>query len=177
MTSLPPIRPGREAAEEYVARHLAHLACDGVRGSGSFTGGQAAADAALAAFDVTGYARRRNEVHPPSSRGASRLSPYIRHGLLSLPEVWNHVTGGPRSDVEKFSDELLWQEFARHWYARLGTRTRENTRHRLPESDLAGGVSADEGWSRRLSCLDLARSELERDGWLVNQTRMWLAGH
>jgi deoxyribodipyrimidine photo-lyase len=173
MTSLPP--PG--AAEEYVARHLAHLTCDAVRGSGSFRGGQRAADAALAAFDVSGYAGRRNEVSPPSRRGASRLSPYIRHGLLSLPDVWGHVEGGPGRDVEKFRDELLWQEFARHWYARLGTRTRDNTRHRLPESDLTGGVSADDGWSRQLSCLDLALSELERDGWLVNQTRMWLAGH
>lgn len=177
MTSLPIPQPGREAAEEFVAHHLAHLTCDEVRGSGAFRGGQAAADAALAAFDVTGYANRRNEVHPPSRRGASRLSPYIRHGLLSLPDVWSHVAGGPRRDVEKFRDELLWQEFARHWYARLGTSTRHNTRHRLPESDHTGDVAADEGWSRQLACLDLVLSELERDGWLVNQTRMWLAGH
>ncbi len=177
MTSLPLPRPGREAAEAYVAQHLAHLVCDGVRGSGSFTGGQVAADSALAAFDITGYATRRNEVYPPSRRGASRLSPYIRHGLLSLPDVWDHVAAGHRRDVEKFRDELLWQEFARHWYARLGTRTRHNTRHRLPGSDSACDVPPDEGWSRRLSCLDLALSELERDGWLVNQTRMWLAGH
>ena len=177
MTLLPSPGLGRAAAEAFVAQHLSHLACDGVRGSGSFAGGQLAADSALAAFDITGYATRRNEVYPPSRRGASRLSPYIRHGLLSLEDVWDHVAGGPRRDVEKFRDELLWQEYARHWYARLGTRTRHNTRHRLPESDPAAGVSADNGWSRRLSCLDLAVSELERDGWLVNQTRMWLAGH
>jgi deoxyribodipyrimidine photo-lyase len=177
MTSLPPPRPGREAAEEFVARHLAHLVCDEVRGSGSFVGGQRAADAALAAYDVTGYAARRNEVSPPSRRGASRLSPYIRNGLLSLPDVWDHVADGPRRDVEKFRDELLWQEFARHWYARLGTRTRRNTRHSLPGSDDTGGVPVDVGWPRRMACLDLALSELDRDGWLVNQTRMWLAGH
>jgi deoxyribodipyrimidine photo-lyase len=28
-----------------------------------------------------------------------------------------------------------------------------------------------------MSCLDVTLSELEGDGWLVNQTRMWLAGH
>ena len=177
MSFLASPRPGRVAAEAFVAQHLAHLACDGVRGAESFTGGQVAADSALAAFDVTGYATRRNEVYPTSRRGASRLSPYIRHGLLSLTDVWDHVAGGPGRDVEKFRDELLWQEYARHWYARLGTRTRDNTRHRLPGSDLSTGVSADEGWSRRLPCLDLALSELDRDGWLVNQTRMWLAGH
>ncbi len=177
MTSLPLPGGGRTAAEAYVTRHLAHLTCDEVRGSPSITGGQVAADAALAAFDVTGYARRRNEVFPESERGASRLSPYIRHGLLSLPEVWGRVAGGPGRDVEKFRDELLWQEFARHWYARLGRRTRRSVRHRSPGSDPAGSAASSAGWSRRLACLDLSLGELERDGWLVNQTRMWLASH
>jgi deoxyribodipyrimidine photo-lyase len=91
--------------------------------------------------------------------------------------VWDHVAGGPRRDVEKFRDELLWQEYARHWYARLGTKTRRNARHHLPGSDQTVGTSTLEGWPRRLSCLDHALSELEGDGWLVNQTRMWLASH
>ena len=52
MTSLPLPRPGRDAAEAFVAQHLAHLVCDDVRGADSFTGGQTAADSALAAFDV-----------------------------------------------------------------------------------------------------------------------------
>jgi deoxyribodipyrimidine photo-lyase len=177
MRSLPKPLPGRRAAEDFVARHLGDLVCDGVRGADSFSGGQAAADAKLASFDVTGYADRRNEVAPSSRRGASRLSPYIRHGLLSLPEVWAHVAGGPHRDVERFRDELMWQEFARHWYARLGTRTRRGVRHRLPESDHRSGASADDGWPRQMACLDLVLSELEQEGWLVNQTRMWLAGH
>lgn len=74
---------------------------------------------ALASFDVTGYAARRNEVFAVGWRGASGLSPWIRHGLLSLPTVWNSVTG-PSRDVYKFHDELLWQEYARHLYARIG---------------------------------------------------------
>ena len=141
MRSLPVPAPGRPAAERFVADHLANLVSDDVRGSPAFAGGQSAADAALAAYDVSGYARRRNEVHPRSARGASMLSPYIRHGLLTLPEVWAHVSGGPGRDVEKFRDELLWQEFARHWYARLGVATRHGVRHRLPEPVAA--VSAD----------------------------------
>jgi deoxyribodipyrimidine photo-lyase len=91
--------------------------------------------------------------------------------------VWSHVADGPRNDVEKFRDELLWQEFARHWYARLGTLTRGNVRNRLPGSDGTVDVAPSDGWSRQMSCLDVTLSELEGDGWLVNQTRMWLAGH
>lgn len=174
MTRLPTPSAGRDAAEAFVGRHLAHLVSDEVRGSEAFVGGQAAADAALAAFDVGGYAARRNEVLPESRRGASRLSPYIRHGLLTLPRVWEHVAGGPRRDVEKFRDELMWQEYARHWYARLGTRTARGVRHELPRRSAA---DVDDVLPRDMACLDVTRGELERDGWLVNQTRMWLASH
>ena len=96
-------------------------------------GGQSAADAALQAYDVSGYARRRNNVWPAVTRGSSRLSPYIRHGLLTLREVWDHVAGGPPSDVAKFRDELLWQEYARHLYARLGTASRHSFRFVVDE--------------------------------------------
>jgi len=45
--------------------------------SPEFRGGQTAAD--------------RTEMHPQARRGASRLSPYIRHGLISLPRLWKAV--------------------------------------------------------------------------------------
>jgi deoxyribodipyrimidine photo-lyase len=180
MRRLPIPTPELNAAEAFVAQHLGHLVSDEVRASSAFVGGQRAADAALAAFDVAGYAGRRNEVWPTSRRGASRLSPYIRHGLLHLSQVWEHVAGGPRRDVEKFRDELLWQEYARHWYARLGTRTVDGVRHRLPGTERAPADepgAPDRIWPRELPCFDLAVDELDQDGWLVNQQRMWLAGH
>ncbi len=180
MTELPLPELGRRAAEAFVSEHLGHLVCDDVEGSASFVGGQEAADKALASFDVKGYAQRRNEVFPVPKRGASVLSPYIRHGLLHLSDVWDAVADGPGRDVDKFRDELMWQEFARHWYARLGTRTRVGVRN-----ELAGAISPTEGetpvelngWNRDLACLELTVDELEDDGWLVNQTRMWLASH
>ena len=171
-TLLPRPEPGRSAAERFVATHLDGLFPDEPTGSERFRGGQSYADAALAAYEVGGYARARNEVLPAARRGASALSPYIRHGLLSLPTVWAHVAGGPRRDVEKFRDELLWQEFARHWYARLGERTRHGVRRELH----GAGTAVDlHGWDRSMACMEATVGELERDGWLVNQTRMWLS--
>ena len=141
-------------------------------------GGQMAADAALQAYDVSGYARRRNNVWPAATRGASRLSPYIRHGLLSLREVWDHVAGGPPSDVTKFRDELLWQEYARHLYARLGTATRDSLRFAVTERTADGDpAQAGNPWASSARCLDSSWSELVTGGWLTNQTRMWLASH
>ncbi len=169
MTELPLPQPGQAAAVAFVASHLSHVVDGDVEPSLRFTGGQPQADAALAAFDVSGYASRRNEVYPQPRRGASGLSPYIRHGMLSLREVWDHVGGGPERDVKKFRDELLWQEFARHWYARLGSKTSSGVRQQLVVNQ------TEDGWNRDMACIELPLDELEEDGWLVNQTRMWLS--
>jgi deoxyribodipyrimidine photo-lyase len=168
-TVLPPPPADPAGIDAWVDRHLGHLSSDDAPRSSAFRGGQTAADAALAAFDVSGYAARRNEVLPETARGASRLSPYIRHGLLPLPAVWDAVAGGPPRDVAKFRDELLWQEYARHLYARLGTRTAAGLR----AEPAAGG--SDDPWPSDMACVSAMVSELEATGWLVNQARMWLA--
>lgn len=162
--------PGESSALAYVGEHLAHLA-SAPHTASAIRGGQVAADAALAGFDVTGYARKRNEVAPRERRGASMLSPYIRHGLLRLNDVWADVADGPPRDVAKFRDELMWQEYARHWYSELGSATRVGVRREL--ATVHDGVV----WDRSMRCLDSVLGELEDDGWLVNQTRMWLASH
>lgn len=140
-------------------------------GRSSIVGGQSAADSALAGLDITAYAKKRSQVLPVSSRGASALSPYIRHNLLTLRQVWNAVAKAPFDDREKFRDELLWQEYARHLYARMGKRLFENLRFEQ-SWDTPG-----DGWPEGMACVDAIVEELERDGWLVNQTRMWMASH
>jgi len=166
--------PGPADAVAWVAEHLGDLVLEApghIAASPRFRGGQRGADAALEAFDVSGYAARRNDVWPAQRRGASGLSPWIRHGLLDLRRVWDHVEEGPARDRRKFRDELLWQEYARHLYARVGARTGAALRYQPARAEHAW----PDPWPRDMACVDLAVSELERDGWLVNQTRMWLA--
>lgn len=155
--------------ELLVAEHFEGLHSGG--GRSSIRGGQIAADEALADLDIRGYAANRSEVLPKSRRGASALSPYIRHNLLTLKQVWDAVESAPFKDREKFQDELLWQEYSRHLYARIGKEFFYNLR--FEQSWDAPG----DGWNRDLACIDEVVSELEGDGWLVNQTRMWLASH
>ena len=181
MTLLPLPDPGPDAAVAWVRTHLSDLVDGEVHASPAFRGGQTAADARLATLDLAGYAATRSEVWPERRRGASRLSPYVRHGLLALPLLWEHARGHPPRDREKFRDELLWQEYARHLYARLGRRLGEPLRYAAPP---AVALDADapppglgDGWPAEMACLDLTVGELVRDGWLVNQTRMWLASH
>lgn len=169
-----PPPPGGDDVLAWVREHLGHLVREGadeVR-RGGHTGGQAAADAALAGLDVTGYAGRRSTVLPVERRGASRMSPYLRHNLVTLRQAWDAVADAPPRDRAKYRDELLWQEYARHLYARTGAALGRPLRHAQP----AGPRDPwPDPWPREAACLDLVVSGLEEDGWLVNQTRMWAA--
>ncbi|MDH3679165.1 MAG: deoxyribodipyrimidine photolyase [Acidimicrobiia bacterium] len=168
--------PGRWAAEAFVAEQLAHLtdrrSVDQPASSSVYRGGQGAADAALVAFDVTGYAGRKDEAYPQPRRSVSGLSPWVRHGLLDLPRLWDHVEGGPDLDVRAFRGELLWQEYARHRYAR-----RRTTPAARPAAAVAQRAATGRGWDRRMGCVEIAIDELDEDGWLVDRARRWLAAH
>lgn len=154
-------------ATAILEKEFGGLHCGG--GRSSIRGGQSAADRALSELTISGYAKNRSQVLPLEDRGASVLSPYIRHNILSLQRVWDHVAKAPFADREKYRNELMWQEYARHLYARIGTRLFENLRFEQIWDE------PGDGWPAGMACVDFAVNELHQDGWLVNQSRMWLA--
>ncbi len=163
-----------EAAVAWTAAHLGDLTCegaDGVRASPRFRGGHTAARRVLESLDIRGYAAQRNQVLPQSARGASAVSPYVRYGLIGLAELWAAVGDAPARDRAKYRDELLWQEYARHLYARVGPGMARALRREPTQADTAWA----EPWPAEMACMAATVGELERDGWLVNQTRMWLS--
>lgn len=174
MKRLSPIDP--DHVESWVAAHLGGLFSGVARRSAAFVGGQTAADAALGALDIAGYAARRSMVDPPPARGASKLSPYIRHGLLDLPTVHDHptVAGAASNDRFNYRKELLWQDYSRHWYAAFGTQTQRGV---VRDPDVGDRAQRWERhpWSDDMNCVRSTLDELHSDGWMVNQTRMWLA--
>jgi deoxyribodipyrimidine photo-lyase len=172
--NLPTPIPSQE--EAWVREHLADVCCDVPVASPRFRGTQHAAIEAWKNFDVSQYAKTRNEVWPAENRGASGMSPYIRHGFFPLSYLWNTVDG-PSADTQKFRDELLWQEYARHLYARMGTDLARPLRHETNTRPHMGADLAQDPWDKTMACVSLATTELEQDGWMVNQTRMWLSSH
>lgn len=176
----PGLDAGVTAAIEWVRTHLGDVARayggSSIDASARFRGGQHSADLAVSRLDLAGYADRRSEVLPAGARGATGLSPYIRHGLLSLPQLWRTAREAPQRDRDRFRDELLWQEYARHLYARLGHRNAAPLRYVLARS-----ANDHDPWlagrDREMACLTEVLDELQRDGWAVNQARMWLASH
>ncbi|GAA1877338.1 FAD-binding domain-containing protein [Lapillicoccus jejuensis] len=174
-TPPPPEREKGDGGDvvRWVAEHLGDLTLEGADGvaKGAFTGGQTTADTALATLDVTGYARDRSTVLPVGKRGASRMSPYLRYNLVTLREAWDAAGAAPYRDRDKYRDELLWQEYARHLYARTGAALGRELRHEQPRT----GTPWDDPWPEKMRCMEAVTGELETDGWLVNQTRMWMA--
>ncbi len=164
MKQLPTPDKGRFQASRFVATYLADLCSDQSDGSPTIRGGQEAANKALAAFDVAGYHKSREEVYPIRSRSVSTLSPWVSHGLLSLEQLWDYVVDGPAEDVAAFRTNLLWQEYARHWYSR-----REPT----PLNRRAG--DATHHIDHSMGCIELTVDELEEDGWMPHEARRWFA--
>jgi deoxyribodipyrimidine photo-lyase len=133
----------------------------------------AAARARLAAVRPEAYARTRNHL----AGAVTRLSPWIAHGFLTLPEVAQAV--GPLAPGHKLRYELGWREFFRHvWSHRgdgilasihVGPLQESEYSHTLPD-DLRRGATG-------VAAIDQAVAHLYRDGWLHNHARMWLASY
>jgi len=104
---------------------------------------------------------------------ATVLSPYIRHGMITLAEAIAAVGGAPVTDRRRFVDELWWQEYTRHLSARAGPRSRRPLRR----EPAIGAPTWPNPVDDDMVCMSRVRDELEQTGWLVNQTRMWLASH
>jgi deoxyribodipyrimidine photo-lyase len=136
----------------------------------------AAARARVAAVRPAAYARTRNHL----DGAVTRLSPYITHGFLSLPEVLAAVLArGPLDIQHKFVYELAWREYFAHVHAHLGDGILQSLHPGvLPDSAYAPELPLDILGARTgVPAIDEAVSELLCTGWLHNHARMWLASY
>ena len=141
-----------------------------------FEPSQAAAHARLEAVRPADYARTRNHL----GGAVSRLSPYITHGMLTLPEVYRAVDGRHRIGPQhKFTYELGWREFFHHQWSRLGDGIFASLRGGpLPDDAYSDELPADLIEARTgLPVIDRAVEALYATGWLHNHARMWLASY
>ena len=140
-------------------------------------GGRAAALERLAAIDPIAYARSRNHV----GGSVTRLSPWLRHGVLSTAEVRDRAIGLVRrpDDAVKLVSELGWREYWRQVQAAVGAGIRrpieqpaQAPRHPRLVPDVPADVLAA---ATGMACIDDFVRRLHRTGWLHNHERMWLA--
>jgi len=140
----------------------------------SVRGGRAAAIERLASVDPAAYARTRNHV----AGAVSGLSPWIRHGVVSLAEVRDAALARSGEAAEKFVSELGWRDYWRQVQAALGERIFSDLEPAAATSRVspADGMPADVlAASTGHACVDAFVRRLHDTGWLHNHERMWLA--
>lgn len=179
MRLLPPAT-SREQLADWLAQVLEGCYCeDRARAKPSaWKGGRSEGLDSLRAFSVEGYASRRNYV-PEDMTNVSRLSPYIRHGMLSLREVAEAIRErvGRTADSVKFWAELGWRVFWRALFARMGLGVYENfepAKVPLGCSPMPADVVRGE---TGLVCMDETVKELVQLGYIHNHARMWFASY
>ena len=185
--SLPPDASGdlprRFASRAELEASLRQLFPAASGGLSPIQGGRRAADTALAAIDPAAYGRSRNHL----AGAVTRLSPYIRHGVLTLAEAreavfaWLERNGQPRAAAEKLINELGWRDYWQRLWRQLGAGiwdNREPLKTGHPPERYAAELPADLLEARTgLACIDGFVRELEATGWLHNHARMWLAAY
>jgi deoxyribodipyrimidine photo-lyase len=108
------------------------------------------------------------------------LSPYITHGLLSLPEVLAGVIAKhPLGVQHKFVFELGWREYFRHVWAFRGEEIFESLREGLlRQTSYSALLPADiRQGATAVPVIDMAVRTLYATGYLHNHARMWLASY
>jgi deoxyribodipyrimidine photo-lyase len=145
--------------------------------TGTLRGGRTEALRRLHAYDPAAYGRNRNHLDAP----VSRLSPYLRHGMLSAGEVREHLQSRFPNDparLEEFLRQLAWRDFFEKvlaWHGRGLDDDLEDPKHAVARSahiplDVVNG---DTG----LSCVDGILRELFTEGYLLNHARLWFAAY
>ncbi len=142
-------------------------------------GGKAAAEQQLRLLRPLNYGPTRNFLNG----AVTRLSPYIRHGVLTLAQVRDYAVSlipTPQSAVKLIS-ELAWRDYWQRLYAHWGDGVwvdREDYKTGLPASAYGETLPADLAAAETgLACMDAFSRELRETGYLHNHARMWLAAY
>lgn len=126
------------------------------------------------------YEQHRNtDAGPDQPSAVSRLSPYLRHRLITEHEVIAQVLAHHTlRDAEKFVQEVLWRTYWKGWLELRPSVWRrfldERDRQRQDLSGARDIIAAEKGRTGIEGFDDWAR-ELVETGYLHNHARMWFA--
>jgi deoxyribodipyrimidine photo-lyase len=131
-----------------------------------------ALEALISAIDVRAYEKTRNYL----TGKVTRLSPYITHGFITIPELFDRLPKLKRDD--KLAFEFGWREFFHHVWHRAGDSILADMRPALPEVRYRSELPDDVREGRTgLPVIDRAVHTLYDTGYLHNHARMWLASY
>ncbi|MFO7627929.1 MAG: FAD-binding domain-containing protein [Prochlorococcaceae cyanobacterium] len=142
-------------------------------------GGRAAALPLLEALDPAAYGPSRNHL----GGAVTRLSPYVRHGIVGLAELRDRVVArsSTGSGSLKLLQQLAWRDYWQRLWQLWGDgiwENREALKTGLQPAAYAAALPADVRAAQTgLACMDGFIAELLGSGWLHNHARLWLASY
>jgi deoxyribodipyrimidine photo-lyase len=136
-------------------------------------GGRHMALQRLSAIDAVAYGRSRNHL----DGSVTRLSPYLRHGCLSLQETIHTLQQHFGTQAIKLIAELSYRDYFRQVWYRFGDAIQqplEPPKVVPGENSLPGFIG--QGFTG-LVCMDEIVRSLQQEGYVHNHARMWFAAY
>lgn len=172
--------PSREEMIHYLREQFPQASrwTEGHHHAAETRGGRQAAESLLEQIDPAAYAATRNHLEGR----VTRLSPYLRHGVISLDEVHAAVLARAkkRDDAGKLVQELAWRDYFQRLYHRLGVGIWEDVepyKTGFAAHTYAHDLPADVMAAETGTCMDPLIRQLYRTGYLPNRGRLWLAAY
>lgn len=141
--------------------------------SDEWRGGRREALKRLNTIDTEAYNRNRNFLNG----AVSHLSPYFRHGCLTLKEAADSVRSRFGDQSQKFVQELAWRDYWRRVWYELGDGILSDIED--PKVKLGDKLLPDfirQGITG-LPCMDGVIRDLKHEGYVHNHARMWFAAY
>lgn len=139
----------------------------------SWRGGRAEALAKMHSIDAIAYNKNRNFLNG----AVTHLSPYLRHGCVTLNEAFDFAKTKFGQDAEKLLFEFAWRDYWRQvWYAEGDAIFSEMEPPKVAISHAPLNEFVAQG-KTGLPCMDGFIHDLLAYGYVHNHGRMWLASY
>ena len=136
-------------------------------------GGRHEALKRLNSIDAIAYNRNRNFING----AVTHLSPYFRHGCISLKEAADNARDRFGANSEKFVFELAWRDYWRRVWFEMGNDIFSD----IEDPKVALGDKLMPDFIRQgitgLPCMDGFIRNLTHNGYVHNHARMWFAAY
>lgn len=161
----------RDERLHYIKRHFPEA--NGPVLSSEWAGGRLHALKKLNSIDPVVYNRNRNYLNG----AVTHLSPYLRHGCITLTEAFDSVKKRFGADAEKLLFEFAWRDYWRQvWFSEGNAIYSEIEPPKvaigyapLPQTVVQGKTG--------LPCMDGFINDLLTTGYMHNHARMWFASY
>jgi deoxyribodipyrimidine photo-lyase len=137
--------------------------------------------AAYDAIETFGRSRLGEYPHArdlPAVPGTSRISPYLKNGSLTVPQVVAALGLEKDAERSKFLDELIWREFYVHLLYHRPDVEKQAFNPKFRDLQWENDPAKIERWKEGRTgfpIVDAGMRQLNRTGWMHNRVRMIVA--